>query len=158
MALAGDGMQFTEKQRRLGRLRAEAHLVANRYGVNVRYDKEDGTWFHIARLPIPAGWNHTTADILIDIPHGTPGYPQVAPQWFWTNRDLMSSDGRPIGHFFKLGQQSVDQKHWERGFGHFCIYMNNWQASGDTAIESGDNLLSYLHIILQVFHDKTLAQ
>src|SRR5205807_4241549 len=84
----GGYMQYSETQRRLSRLKAEAHLIGSKYSVNVNYDRTDGTWFHIVRMPIPVGWNRPTADILIDVPYGTPGYPQVAPEWFWTNRDL----------------------------------------------------------------------
>lgn len=134
-------------------------MIANRYGVNVRYDREDGTWLYIERLPIPAGWNKATADILIDIPSGTPGYPQTAPQWFWTNRDLTTQSGQEIGHFFKkVGNQGVDEEHWRKGFGHFCIHLNSWHASTGSALEQGDTLLSYLHVILHVFQDKHLIQ
>ena len=150
-------MQFTDKQRRLGRLKAEAYMIAQRYGVNVRYDREDGTWLHVERLPLPTGWNRPTADILIDIPHGTPGYPQIAPEWFWTNRDLMLQNGRLISHFFNLGSQGVDEEHWRKGFGHFCVHLNSWRPSAGLALERGDTLLSYLHIILQVFQDRHMT-
>ena len=122
--------------------------------MNVNYDRLDGTWLHVARLPIPPGWNRPTADILIDIPHGSPGYPNIAPMWFWTNCDLATSDGRAINHFFKIGQQGVDQEHWSQGYGHFCIHLNSWQPFNGPSIELGDNLLKYLQIILQVFYDR----
>lgn len=147
-------MQFSDKQRRLNRLNAEASLIAQRYGVNVRYDREDGTWLHVERLPIPPGWNKATADILIDIPHGIPGYPQVAPEWFWTNRDLATQSGRPVGHFFKLGNQGVDEEHWRKGFGHFCIHLMGWRPAASFALEQGDTMLSYLRVILQVFQER----
>lgn len=145
-------MPFTETQLRLGRLKAEAHLIAAKYGVNVNYDRTDGTWLHVARLPIPQGWNHPTVDILIDIAHGSPSYPQAAPDWFWTNRDLMTSDGRSINHFFSNAQQ--DRKYWDKGFGHFCIHLQNWRPVQGPGFERGDNLLTYLGVIMQVFHDR----
>ncbi len=129
-------------------------MIAQRYQVNVRYDREDGSWLHVEQLSIPAGWNRSTADILIDIPHGSPGYPQIAPEWFWTNRDLATQSGHAISHFFKLGSQGVDEEHWRKGFGHFCIHLISWHPFSGPTFERGDTLVAYLHVIQQVFQEQ----
>src|SRR5437763_1245445 len=98
---------------RLARLKAEAPFVVNKFKVNVNYDKTGATWFHVERLPLPPGWNRSFADVLIDIPQGTPGYPQVGPDWFWTNRDLATNDGRSISSFFKLGSYGGTLELWD---------------------------------------------
>jgi uncharacterized protein Usg len=152
--MGGEGMQYSETTRRLSRLRAEAHLVSGKFDLNVHYDRVEGSWFHIERFPLPVGWNRSTADILIDIPHGSPGYPNVAPQWFWTNWDLATSDGQPIGHFFKIGQHKVDQIYWSKGYGHFCVYVREWRPFNSPSLELGDNLLKYLQIVVKVFHER----
>jgi len=151
---------FSPTQMRVARLKAEARRVSYKFGVNVNYDNEDGTWFHVERLTLPPGWNRPFADILIDVPHGTPGYPQVAPQWFLTNSDLATSDGRPISRFFKLGQhENVNAEDWEKGWGSFCMYLKSWKPLTGAAFDQGDTLVTYLQIIMQVFHDqKSLVQ
>ncbi len=152
-------MQFSPTQMRIARLRAEASYVINAFRVNVNYDTQQGKWFHIERLPLPSGWNNPTADILIDIPYGDPGYPQVAPEWFWTNWNLATKNGRSISHFFKIGQQGVDQQHWDKGWGHFCLHLESWRPRTGVEFDRGDYLVTYLQVIMQVFHDqKTLAQ
>src|SRR5437016_6200366 len=88
-----------ELQRRLKRLQIEALYLARRYG-ETGYDRQDGTWLHIKRFPIGPGWNKSHVEILLDVPSDTPGYPQVAPTWFLTDRDLKTRDGRSINHFF----------------------------------------------------------
>src|SRR5664279_4700196 len=82
---------FSPTGLRKSRLQAEALLLAGRYG-GVAYDKMDGAWLHVARFPLPRGWNKPSVEILIDIPVGVPGYPSVAPQWFWTDRDLRTEE------------------------------------------------------------------
>ncbi|GAB2723826.1 DUF4189 domain-containing protein [Kitasatospora kifunensis] len=71
--------------RRRSRLQAEVQLLAQRYR-EVNFDQQDASWVHIGRFPVPGGWNRPQVEILIDVPHGNPGYPSVAPQWFWTDR------------------------------------------------------------------------
>lgn len=154
----GSPFQSYETQKRCQRLQAEAQLVENALHVSVSYDKTDGTWFHVAALPIPPGWNYPAVDILIDIPHTTPGYPSLKPAWFWVNRSLKTSDSRSIGHFFKQGDASVDDYHWKKGYGKFCIHVNVWKPLSGAQMARGDNLLTYLRIIKQVFHDRKILE
>jgi hypothetical protein len=147
-------MQSLETKRRCDRLQAEALLVKQNFHVNVNFDKLDGTWFHVQALRIPRGWNYSAVDILLDIPHGTPGYPQIPPEWFWVNRDLRTSDGRTIGHFFELGEVTVDEVNWNNGFGHFCLHLKVWRPNSGIDFARGDNLLTYLHAVMRVFYSR----
>lgn len=146
-------MTDVELQRRLSRLQNEAFYLARKYGA-VSYDRQDGTWLHIKRFPIGPGWSLSAIELLLDVPHGTPGYPQVAPAWFWTDRDLRTSGGRPIHHFFTAGSTVVDNQHLEKGWGHFCIHVKSWRPSPWNAIERGDSLLTYTELIRKVFYDR----
>jgi hypothetical protein len=114
-----------ELQRRLKRLQIEALYLARRYG-ETRYDRQDGTWLHIKRFPIGHGWNKLHVEILLDVPSGTPGYPQVAPTWFWTDCDLKTRDGQSINHFFTSRLSYADSQYLEKGWGHFCIHVQSW--------------------------------
>jgi len=146
-------MNDVELQRRLSRLQNEALYLARRYG-SVRYDRQGGTWLHIEHFPIGSGWSFSAIELLLDIPHGTPGYPQVAPSWFWTDRDLKTSDGRSINHFFSTGSSVADSQHLDKGWGHFCVHVKSWRPSSWTAIERGDSLLTYTELVRKVFHDR----
>ena len=75
-----------ETRRRLSRLKTEAILLSQQFG-GVRFDTQHGTWFYVEQFPLSPGWNKTHIELLIDIPHGTPGYPSVPPEWFWTDYD-----------------------------------------------------------------------
>ncbi|MFE3205720.1 E2/UBC family protein [Embleya sp. NPDC059237] len=141
--------------RRRSRLQAEVQLLAQRYR-EVGFDRQDASWVHIGNFPVPAGWNRPRVEILIDIPHGNPGYPSVAPQWFWTDRDLRTADGRSVRHFFTSGAASglVDRSHLDKGWGHFCIHARSWHPSSGLRLREGHNLLSYLDLITAVFRDR----
>jgi hypothetical protein len=144
-------------------LEAEVLYLARRFGP-VRYDDQDATWLLIETFPIPTGWNKRQVSILVDVPAGTPGYPQLAPQWFWTDRDLRTSLGQPIAHFFAGAGTGggTNQEHWQRGWGHFCLHVRSWHpvlATAQRDLRAGDSLLTYLELIAMVFHDRrTLAR
>lgn len=144
-----------ETKRRRSRLQAEAVLIGARFG-EVSYDKEDATWLHVPHFRMPPGWNTDVVGILIDVPGGTPGYPVVEPEWFWTNHDLSTSGGTSIGHFF-TGDR--DLKYQAQGWGHFCVHLNDWQPANGLNLRSGHNLLTYLNLIWTIFHDhRTLSR
>ncbi|WP_420323372.1 E2/UBC family protein [Kribbella antibiotica] len=132
-------------------------MIAQRYGP-VRFDREEGSWLYIEKFQLPQGWNKRTVDILIDIPHGTPGYPSVAPQWFWVDHDLRTDDGRSIGHFFPAGSAGSGE-YAEKGWGHFCIHVQEWQPAGPFSLDDGHTLLTYATLVQAVFRDRnTLRQ
>ncbi|TDO68416.1 E2/UBC family protein E [Kribbella sp. VKM Ac-2571] len=142
---------------RVSRLQAEATLIAQRFGPT-RFDRQDGTWLYIEKFTLPRGWNKSTVDILIDVPSATPGYPSVAPQWFWVDHDLRTDDGRPIGHFFEAGPQG-NGEYADKGWGHFCIHIDGWRPADAFSLGRGHTLLSYANLILAAFHDhKRLRQ
>lgn len=139
-----------------GRLQTESLLLAKLLG-EVAYDREDGTWFHVPNFILPPGWNKRSVEILIDIPHGVPGYPQVPPQWFWTDLDLKTSDGRPLRHFFRQGHRTEDKKYIDRGWGHYCAHLERgarWQPAAGGAWRRGHNLVTYVNMIRTILQDR----
>ncbi|MFF7637045.1 E2/UBC family protein [Kitasatospora sp. NPDC008050] len=145
---------LTAAGRRRSRLQAEVQLIAQHYR-EVNFDTKDASWLHVGRFPVPRGWNRPHVEILIDVPHGNPGYPSVAPQWFWTDRDLRTSDGRSIQHFFTSADYSLaDQSYLDKGWGHFCIHVTSWHSSNGLRLREGHTLLSYLDLIAAVFRDR----
>jgi hypothetical protein len=121
----------------------------------------DGAWVHVPRFPVPHGWNKRTVEILIEIPYGNPGYPALPPDWFWTDRNLRTSDGRGIGHFLTQDSynNSGDRIFLERGWGHFCVHMSRWQPASGLRLREGHTLLSYLELIEAIFRDyRTLTR
>lgn len=144
-------MSTLETRARVGRLRTEALKLAQTYG-EVDFDTTDGTWLHVPNFKLPTGWNFDVVSILIDIPTGVPGYPSVAPQWFWTNKSLRTSDGQPIGHFFV--NHADDQRYANQGWGHFCIHVNEWRPAPGNRWTHGHSLVTYLDLIRMVFRDQ----
>jgi E2/UBC family protein E len=146
--------QNLDTRLRISRLHAESAYVGQRHG-KVTIDQEDGTWFLVHQFRIPIGWNKSTVSILIDVPSGSPGYPQVPPDWFWTDKDLMTDDGRPIGHFFTgHGSSYVNADYDAKGWGHFCIHPRSWRPSTGGLLLQGDSLITYLGLISSVFRDR----
>jgi len=147
--------------RRKSRLRAELQLLAARYGT-VNSDQRDGAWIYVPHFPLPRGWNKREVEILIDVPYGNPGYPHVPPEWFWTDRKLAASDGRPISHFFNQRSQNyrnyADRMYLDKGWGHFCVHLTAWRPAAGLRLREGHTLLSYLDLIATIFRDRrTLA-
>jgi len=140
-------------KRRKSRLRAEAIQLSRYYG-RASFDEKDGAWLHVEQFSIPPGWNKSKVEILIDIPWGTPGYPSLAPHWFWTDRDLATSTGRSISHFFTAGNGLADQQYLDRGWGHFCVHVNDWRPAGGANLLRGHSLISYLNLIRAIFSDR----
>lgn len=149
---------FSPVARRKSRLKAELQLLAARYG-EVDSDEEDGSWVYLAHFPLPPGWSLDVVEILIDVPYGNPGYPRVPPDWFWTDKDLTTSDGRPISHFFTEGSSNyIDRRYLDKGWGHFCVHVTAWRPASGFRLSEGHTLLSYLDLIATIFRDrKTLA-
>jgi Prokaryotic E2 family E len=146
---------FSATGLRRSRLRAEMQLIAARYGA-AECDQTDATWVHVPHFPLPRGWSKHEVEILVDIPYSHPGYPSVAPEWFWTDKDLRTSDDRPINHFFTEGYASyVDRQYLDKGWGHFCIHVPGWRAASGPRMREGHTLLSYLDLIATIFRDRT---
>jgi hypothetical protein len=145
-------MNDLETRRRLSRLKTEALMLSRRFS-DARFDTESGTWFYVERFPIAAGWNKSHIEILIDIPHGTPGYPSVPPEWFWTDHDLRTNEGQSLNHFFTRGP-STDREHLDHGWGHFCVHLIGWRPAGGADMLRGHSLLTYLDLIATIFRDR----
>jgi hypothetical protein len=144
-----------DTQKRLNRLEAEALFIThNRKWGSVEYDTEDGHWFMVERLPIGNQWNVQTASILIDVPHGTPGYPILAPSWFWVDKDLRTREGLRPANLFEAGDSTAHKEYANNGWGHFCLKMKTWHPRTDIFFAQGDSLISFLEALEVVFHDK----
>jgi hypothetical protein len=141
-----------ETRRRLSRLRAEALLLSQRFG-DVRFDTRSGTWLYVERFPISPGWNKAHIELLIDIPPGTPGYPSVPPEWFWTDHDLRTEQDQPLNHFFTRGP-GTDKEHLSQGWGHFCVHLIGWRPMGGADFMRGHSLVTYLDLIATIFRDR----
>lgn len=128
-------------------------MLGRKYG-EVKYDKMDGAWLFIPTFDLPSGWNKSQVGVLIDIPWSTPGYPSVAPQWFWTDEDLETADGQSIGHFFTSGTHGGAQEYRDQGWGHFCVHLNEWRPASGANWLSGHSLITYLDLIRAIFHDR----
>jgi hypothetical protein len=139
--------------RRKSRLAAEAQLLARRFG-EVEFDQRDGAWVRVLYFPLPSGWSEPEVEILIDIPYGNPGYPSIPPQWFWTDRDLRTSDGRSIKHFFTQSGNKQDRRYHDEGWGHFCVHVSDWRPASGHRMREGHTLVSYLELIATVFRDR----
>jgi hypothetical protein len=153
-ALPGEGsMGDFERQRRLGRLEAEVLYLSAFYQA-VTFDDEDGTWVHIGQFPIGPLWNRPVVELLIDIPGGTPGYPQVALEWFWTDKGLRTHSGKTVAHFFTDGSSYADAEHLAKGWGHFCLHLDSWVPAPPSDLSKGHSLKSFLEVISLVFHSQ----
>ncbi|MCP3797971.1 hypothetical protein NLX83_01740 [Allokutzneria sp. A3M-2-11 16] len=146
-------MSDLETTLRISRLRAESYELSKRYP-EVTFDTKDGMWLHVKSLEIAKGWNRKRIEVLIDIPCGTPGYPSVAPQWFWADHDLKTDTGQPISHFFSRGLNEADQQYTDKGWGHFCVHVNRWNPAGAGNLTKGHSLITYLDLIRAVFTDR----
>ena len=140
-------------QRRLGRLEAEVLHLFPIYGA-VGYDDIGASWVYIERFPIGSNWNRSEVQILVDIPNGNPDYPSVPPKWFWTFKDLKTRNGKSLDHFFIDGSSNADPQYLKKGWGHFCIYVNNWKPTPANDLARGHSLVSYLEMISFVFHSQ----
>lgn len=145
-------VQDFETRRLLSRLRTEALLLSQRFG-EVRFDTKGGAWFYVERFPIAPGWNKSHIEILIDVPRGTPGYPSVPPEWFWTDHDIQTGAGQSINHFFTRGPSS-DKEHLSQGWGHFCVHLIGWRPAGGADFLRGHSLITYLDLIAAIFRDR----
>jgi hypothetical protein len=129
-------------------------MLGGRFGATA-FDKEDGAWFHVAKFPLPRGWSKPAVEVLIDIPWGVPGYPVVPPQWFWTDKDLRTSVGQTIGHFFSAaGTTHADREYLDKEWGHFCVHLRAWRPLTGRGLAKGHNLLTYFRLIDTVFRDR----
>jgi hypothetical protein len=126
---------------RVQRVHQEALLLARQFGV-VDYDDEDGRWVHIPRFPLPTGWDRPTTDLLLVLPSG---YPHVPPDGFYIDRFIRTSSGQRVDHYFE--ERGTYNPYAEKGWGWFCIHLEqgSWCPTGD--VLRGDNLLKLTALI-----------
>jgi len=146
-------MSNLDTRRRINRLNQERIYIYRKYPtVETAIDKTDGQWIHITHFPIAHGWDRPEVELLIDIP--APGYPDIPPQWFWTDRNITTLDGRNISQFFDHFFHN-NEKYASLGWGHFCVHIRgsgSWRPASN--VIGGHSLLSYLNLISLVFRDQ----
>lgn len=82
----------------------------------------------VATYPLPEGYDHSEADLLIRL---SPGYPDIQPDMWWFNPGIKLADGRTI--------RATDQtqpflgRNWQRWSRH--LNAGDWRPGYDT-IES----------------------
>ena len=142
-----------DTRQRKNRLAAEAaFLERNRNYGQPDYDDKLATWLFVPSLPIGNGWNVSTVSILINVPYeGAKGYPHLPPSWFWTDKDLTTSDGRALAHFFPADGNS---EYAHKGWGHFCLKLKTWNPRIDIFFAQGDSLISFLEALEVAFHER----
>lgn len=130
----------------------EALLLARHFRV-VDYDEEDGSWVHIRRFPLPAGWDRPATELLLALPHG---YPHLPPDGFYIDRGLRNRLGQKIDHYFEDDGRFNAYAH--RGWGWFCIHPHRgaWRPAAD--LVSGDNLLKLTALIGAILAEVAAVQ
>ena len=73
-------------------------------------------------VQLPPGYNKQTADLLIRVP---PGYPDAAPDMFWTSPDLLRADGS-VPQMADVMEAYVDRT-WRR----FSWHRARWAPNVD---------------------------
>src|SRR6266536_6677073 len=116
----------------LDRRACELDLLRQRYG-----PLEHGTgldWILFRSIPMGAGWNRPTTELLGLIP---PAYPLVAPDNFFVREGLRTAEGHLPGGYFE-GQVSVLGPGW----GQFSLHALEWRPGAE--LVDGDNLLTFM--------------
>jgi hypothetical protein len=126
---------------RMQRVYQEVLLLAQQFGV-VDYDNEDGRWIHIPDFELPVGWDQQKTGLLLVLPSG---YPHVPPNGFYIDRFLRTCDGHRVSHYFE--EQGDYNPYADRGWGWFCIHLDQgaWRPTSD--VLCGDNLLKLAALI-----------
>ena len=133
------------------RVYREALLLARQFPT-VDYDDEDGRWLHIPHFPLPGGWDRPETALLLDLPRG---YPHLPPDGFYIDRYLRTRHGRQIDHYFEA--RGSHNPYADKGWGWFCIHLNQaaWRPTAD--LVSGDNLLKLAALIRAIFTEVATA-
>lgn len=122
----------------LQRKLAEIELLEKKYG---KIEHEPNLeWIIFEEFKLPKGWNRGTTEILIMIP---PGYPVTPPDNFYV----------PVGFRLESGAMpqsySENQNHLGRQWGVFSVHIQKETWSPSTDILSGDNLLTYMMVVVE---------
>jgi len=119
-------------------MRAEAYLLMKRFG-RVEFDVEHFWWFWVHRFPLPPGFNKEESGLLVEL---DVTYPFTAPKNCYLNRNIRSSTGDPIDHYFS---GSYHNKFFSKGWAWLSLHIDGWKP--DANIVRGDNLLRYCDLV-----------
>jgi len=141
-----------------------SQLLVPLYGREyLEWDPEEKcTWIMISRFRLPKGWLNKRHDsplyntcytpLLIEIPAG---YPDVAPQNFYAEKQLQCGIDFIIHYFDQPGTGTIQNKYISLGWAWLCIHVNAWQSK--TNVTKGDNLLTICRLIFDILSDKRNA-
>ncbi len=136
--------------RRRNWLHNEVYFIRQRYGGDVYIDETGARWLFMSFFPLPPGWNKGRVSLLLDIPYERVSYPITPPQWFWVDKDLTHKDGTSVAHLYTYDNTERGQRLIEKNWGHFCLHITSWYPNTQHILR-GDNLLTYLSVLSEVF-------
>ena len=124
----------------------EAALAASMYsGVQkTDVDPDNGSWVMFYDFALPAGYNHASTHILLQLP---PDYPQTPPDWFYLDMGVRRRDGKHP-HIIDTGVgHRPTQEGWSTGSLH--IHTVTWRPTSDPL--TGHSLVSVCELIDKAF-------
>ncbi|MEI9475060.1 MAG: E2/UBC family protein [Deltaproteobacteria bacterium] len=119
-------------------IRAEAYLLTRRFR-QVEFDPDDYLWVHIRDFDLPPGFNKRQSGLLIEL---DATYPFTAPKNCFIDRDIRTSSGESIDHYFP---ESSQNKFFSKGWAWLSLHIDNWKPNAN--IIGGDNLLRFCDIL-----------
>ena len=120
------------------RLQGELELVERELGELELGPNLD--WFVVKRLPLGAGWNKATTQVLVLLPGG---YPTTPPDNFYADADLRLAGGAVPGN------TSQDQQAVGRTWLLFSYHVESGDWQPDPAPKHGHNLLTFLEGVIR---------
>ena len=133
---------MTEPERLRRRLEQERELLLQAHPTAIL--KTDTLVVILPGHPLPAGWSHTSTDVLFAIPAN---YPGGQPDNICARPDLALVSGAPPGS--SQGIQTHDGRSWMQFSWH--LDSGDWRPRADTV--GGSNLTDYLSGALTRFDD-----
>lgn len=86
--------------------------------------ESDMTCVLLQDWPLPAGFNHAAADLLVRL---HPGYPDIAPDMWWFSPPVLRADGTHLPNT-DVSEQYLDRQ-WQRWSRH--LTPGQWQSGTD---------------------------
>ena len=118
------------------RLQREVQLLQRRFE-KVGHDGS-GAWILLSQVPLPAGWDRSSTDVLVVIP---PGYPATPPDNFFVPVGFRLNSGQSPSNYSE--SQTINGTQW----GQFSFHAQEWNPAA--SIEDGDNLSTFMVAVTQ---------
>jgi hypothetical protein len=125
------------------RIKAEVYLLRKRF-TKVEFDP-DGYWVCIYDFDLPRGCNKAQSCLLIELDSS---YPFTPPKNCYIDRNIRSSSGEPIDHYFP---GSRENKFFAKGWAWLSLHLDGWKPTAN--IVQGDNLLKFCDLVYLALED-----